>query len=218
MIMTFVKKRWFSIALVLIILVAMARKNVRFQVDDTAAPAARENLEKYTEDVAPKATARMNIVGDDDQKLVRMPNVDDATAVAFLKRFAQVAVAEQEKFGIPASVLLACAYVNSFAGQRTCATEANNYLATRCTADWGGPVANISGSCFRQYNTAWESIRDFNQVHSRKEWYVALKKGSKQNWKPWVKALAKHRVTDVENFEAEMAKIIREFQLEELDR
>jgi hypothetical protein len=33
-----------------------------------------------------------------------------------------------------------------------------------------------------------------------------------------VKALAKHRVTDVDNFEAEMAKIIREFQLEELDR
>ncbi|MBK9338193.1 MAG: glucosaminidase domain-containing protein [Lewinellaceae bacterium] len=217
MIVTFVKKRWFSIALVLIVLVAVARKNVRFQADDTAAPAAGKTLEKYTEDATPKATALMNIAGDGSQKPVRLPDVDDATTVAFLKRFASVAVTEQEKFGIPASVLLACAYLNSFAGQRTCATEANNYLATRCTADWGGPVVSISGACFRQYDTAWESIRDFNVYHSQKDWYTALKKSAKKDWKAWARGLAAHRVSDVEQFEAEMAEVIQAYRLFELD-
>jgi len=218
MLVQFVKKRWFTVALILIVLVAIGRKNVRFRANDTVAPAATESREKYTEDAAaPKSTALMHLVGDGGQTLVRLPDVADAAAVAFLKRFAQVAVAEQEKFGMPASVLLACGYVNSFAGQRACATEANNYLATRCSSDWGGLVASISGTCFRQYNTAWESIRDFNALHSQKAWYADLKKTAQTDWKRWVKGLAAHRVSDVENFEAEARKVIEAYRLYELD-
>ncbi len=216
MIQEFVKKRWFSLALVLLLLAAILRKNIRFQTDDVSKPPATETREKYTDVAsAPKATALLN-VGDHGAATVHFPGVDEAATVAFLKRFAQVAVTEQEKFGMPASVLLAAAYVNSFGGQRTCAVEANNYLATRCSADWSGPEMEVSGGCFQKYETAWESIRDFSAIHSRKEWYVALKRETK-DWKKWVKALAAHRATDVENAQAEMVRVIEEYRLFELD-
>ncbi len=159
----------------------------------------------------------MSLGADGASAPARMPAMDDVAAMAFLKRFREVARGEQQKFGMPASVLLACAYVNSFAGQRDCALQANNFLALRCTAEWSGPVATCSGACFRKYNTAWESIRDFNLYLSKRDWYVSLKKKAKPDWRTWVKALREHHVSDVENFEGEMAKVIQQYQLFELD-
>lgn len=221
MIWPFLKKRWFSAALVLIILAAIVRKNLRINVGDTAAPPVKkEQVEKYTRDIAAAPVAsQLGIVAEGPPAAVKMPAVEDAAAVAFLKRFGQVAVAEQKKFGMPASVLLASAYVNSFAGRRDCATQANNFLAVRCTAEWGGPVKTFSGACFRQYNTAWESIRDFNVHLSKRPWYEALKKSAKQDWRAWAKGLAKHpEVSDIDNFEQELSQVIRAYRLFELDQ
>ncbi|MFN0013494.1 MAG: glucosaminidase domain-containing protein [Saprospiraceae bacterium] len=213
MILEFVKKRWFTIALVVLALFAVVRKNTR-----TSSKNTDDRYEKYT-DTKPsrQSNTMLNVASSGASGTVRFPPTDEAQTIAFLKRFAQVAIAEQRKFGIPASVLLACAYVNSFAGQRACATEANNYLANHCTNDWAGPTLEASGSCFKKYETAWESIRDFNVTNSNKAWYTAAKNKARPNWKPWANAMAKSRVSDVENVEAEMICIIEEYRLFELD-
>lgn len=215
MLLDFIKKRWFTLALLLILFIAILRKNLRF---DPESPAAAPQ-EKYTNDKASsKGAALLNLGGDGNAQHFEVPVIDEATAVGFLKRFGHVAVAEQEKFGMPASVLLACAYVNSFAGKRDCALEANNYLAVHCSDEWNGPVVNSSRTCFRKYNTAWESIRDFNLSLQKNNWYAVLKKSAGRNWKPWVKGLASQRVSDVENFENEMLKVIQDYRLFELDQ
>jgi flagellum-specific peptidoglycan hydrolase FlgJ len=117
----FFKKRWFSVALVALLLVAVVRKNLRINVGDTASPAKKEQPEKYTaEPTIAQSTSMLSLGADGSSAAVRMPATDDATAMAFLKRFGQVAVSEQKKFGMPASVLLACTYLNSFAGRRAC--------------------------------------------------------------------------------------------------
>lgn len=214
----FLKKRWFSVALVALLLAAFARKNLRINVGDTAAPAKKEQPEKYTrEKPLAQGSSLLNLGAGETPGLAHLTEAGDATAMAFLKRFSQVAVAEQKKFGMPASVLLASAYVNSFAGRRDCTVEANNYLAIRCTADWGGPVVTCSGACYRQYNTPWESIRDFNVQLSKRGWYGALKKSAKNDWRAWLKTLAEKGASDVENFEREAEKVIRKYQLDELD-
>ena len=218
MLLDFIKKRWFTLALLLILFIAVLRKNLRCEMDPKA-PAVGQSKEKFTDEGASaKGAALLNLGGDGSAQKLRMPEIDETTAVAFLKRFGHVAVAEQEKFGMPASVLLACAYVNSFSGRRNCALEANNYLAIRCTEDWNGPTANYSGACFRQYNTAWESIRDFNNSLHQNNWYIKLKKSAGNDWKAWVKGLAKHEVSDVENFEAELKEVIQAYRLFELDQ
>ena len=218
MIWTFIKKRWFSVALAMLVLIALVRKNLRINVGDSAHPARKEQLEKYTDE--PSVAQNTSLLGlgtGGSAATHRLPEVAGATAIAFLKRFSDVAVAEQERFGMPASVLLACAFVNSFAGQRDCATSANNYLATHCTTDWGGEVATLSGTCFRRYETAWESIRDFNLQLSKHDWYQSLRQSAGQDWQDWVKGLSKQQVSDVENFEEELSSVIRQYRLFELD-
>lgn len=220
MIWDILKKRWFSIALILIVLIAIFRKNLRVNVRDTVAPAAKEQKEKYTEDAAAAAArgaSMLQLGAEGATAAVQLPDIDDATAMAFFTRFRQAAVAEQQKFGIPASVILANAYVNGFAGQRECATAANNFVALRCSADWGGPVTTISGVCFRKYNTAWESLRDFNQYLSRRDWYSNTRKTAGTDWRHWTKALAAHHLSDVDGYEAAMDSAIRRFSLAELD-
>ncbi|TNE50764.1 MAG: hypothetical protein EP344_17095 [Bacteroidetes bacterium] len=212
------KKHWFTIALLLIVLIAIARRNLRFETVETPALTEPANTEKYTDNrSASRGAALLQLAGDATNARVSMPVVDESTAVAFLQRFGRVAVAEQEKFGIPASVLLACAYVNSFAGQRACAVEANNYLALRCAASWDGPTAVCSGACFRKYNSAWESIRDFNFYLIRCDWYPGLKEKAGKDWRAWVKGLAANQMSDVEHAGAEMERVIEAYRLFELD-
>ncbi|MCK6694172.1 MAG: glucosaminidase domain-containing protein [Thermoanaerobaculia bacterium] len=214
----FLKKRWFSAALVVLLLLAFARKNLRINVGGSTAPAPKEQPEKYTREKSiAQGSSLLNLGADETSGSLRLSAPDDATAMAFLKRFSQVAVAEQKKFGMPASVLLACAYVNSFAGRRDCTVQANNYLAVRCSADWGGPVVTCAGACYRQYNTPWESIRDFNVQLSKREWYAHLKKSAKNNWRAWLKTLAEKGASDVVNFEGEAVKVIQKYRLDELD-
>lgn len=218
MIWDFFKKRWFSVALVLIVLLAIFRNNLRIATNKTPLPAAKEQPEKYTNDaVAARGASLLQLGTESAGSAVHLPETDDATSMAFLKRFAQVAVAEQKKFGIPASVILATACVNSFAGKRECATTANNFQALHCSAEWGGPVASVSGTCFRQYNTAWESIRDFNQYISQRNWFAALRRSAGSDWRPWLRAFAEHHVSDVDQFEVEAGKLIDRFRLAELD-
>ncbi|MBK8969216.1 MAG: glucosaminidase domain-containing protein [Lewinellaceae bacterium] len=215
----FIKKRWFTIALLLILLIAAVRKNLHVGGDDAAAPASNERPEIYTEEPASaKSASMLNLGGGEKAARVPLPDIDEATAVTFLQRFGKTMVAEQQKFGVPASVLLACAYVNSFSGRRGCAREANNYLAIPCTQDWDGPQTNFNGACFRQYNTAWESIRGFSLFLGQKPWFAALKKSAGQDWKAWAKGLAKHNVSDVQQFEAELVRVIEAYRLYELDQ
>ncbi|MBK6932489.1 MAG: glucosaminidase domain-containing protein [Saprospirales bacterium] len=218
MMLEFIKKRWFTLALLLIFGIALARKNLHFDIKQPKAPAIPEKQEKYTRETPASQSAALLHLGNDGAAApARLPEISDATAVAFLRRFSRVAVAEQQKFGIPASVMLASAYVNSFAGQRNCALEANNFQAVRCTAEWGGPVATLSGACFRKYETAWESIRDFNLYLQQRNWFNKLKKSAGADWRAWAKGLATHRASDVEDFEAELVKVIEAYRLFELD-
>ena len=48
----------------------------------------------------------------------------------FIKRFAHGAITEQKKYGIPASITMANALLNSWAGQAPWAKEGNNIFQT----------------------------------------------------------------------------------------
>lgn len=214
----YIKKRWFTLALLFILLIAIVRKNIHLPAGDAVAPEPKALQEKYTEETSPaKGAALLQLGSDGTVARTRLPEIEEAQAVVFLKRFGRVAVAEQEKFGVPASVLLACAYVNSFAGQRDCALQANNFLAVPCTASWTGPEVTLSGVCYRQYQTAWESIRDFSLFLQRHAWFKELKTSAGNDWEAWAKGLAKHRVSDVDQFEKEITGVIKAYRLFELD-
>lgn len=218
---TFFKTNWFWIALPLLVATAFIYKKRPFS-KPIPAPQKREQsaappAEKYTAAVAESSTAQLAIVPSNSRALRPLPTLDDATAMAFLRRFSNVAVGEHKKYGIPASALLACAYVNSFAGQRPTAQQANNYFVLPCSPAWQGRTASLDGHCYRRYERAWDSFRDFSLYLQSQDWVAEARSQCGADWRKWAAALAAHDISDVANFEAELRKAVEAYRLFELD-
>jgi len=209
----FIKTNWFAVALMLLLLVAIGRNNPRFRFWDTDKRTVAS--EKYTA-INPGSTAHLDLFGSSGAVMVDMPKIDDAIAVAFLKRFGNVALNEKKKFGIPPSILLACAYVNSHSGQRAPVQHANNYFALPC-AGWDGSVVTIDGQCFRRYDTAWASFRDFGLFMSAQPWFKDVRQQAGNDWQEWLKKLDGKGISDVSKCTGEMQTIIETYRLYELD-
>jgi flagellum-specific peptidoglycan hydrolase FlgJ len=215
MLLKIFKTNWFSIALVCIVLLAIVRKGVHINIGRGNAPATGEKVEKFTDNGSGQAAGTtMGLVPD----LNAHPAGMDANAGVFVKRFAQVAISEKKKFGIPASIILAAACVNSSAGQRAVCQKTNNFFALPCDASWEGATVSIDNHCYRRYETPWESFRDFSIHLSGQEWYGALRKSAGRDWQAWVNGIRVSDISDVPNCREEMTRMIRTFQLDDLDR
>lgn len=214
----FIKTNWFSIALVLLMLVAIARKNMPVNSGGAAKPAPAKqkeaNPEKYT---AAESHTLLGFTTESPGAAGQKPVIDKAAAVAFVRRFEKVAISERKKFGIPSSVILGCAYVNSYAGQRGPSARANNFFAVPCTSDWEGETTTIDGRCYRQYESAWASYRDFSIYLSGQEWFGSVRKNAGKDWQKWAKELAKHGISDVPGFDKALEQAIRTHRLYDLD-
>lgn len=219
MIVKFFKTNWFYIALSVLVIGAIMRKSIRADVPGKIPQEHAEKAEKYTakQSSPEEGVSLFGSITDGPRPMQHLPEIDAATAESFLRRFGKVTPGEQQKFGAPASVLLAAAYVNSFAGQRNMAGTANNYYALLCSSDWTGKTASFDGRCYRQYERPWDSFRDFSRQLAAQPWYAAGKKSAGRDWQAWVKLLDGKGLSDVENFGAEMGKVIRAYRLFELD-
>lgn len=218
--LTAFKTHWFWVALALIVLVAFVQKKI-LPPKPSPVPAKREQpappAEKYTAAVSEPPAAQMALVPSGGKQLRPLPVLDDAVAMAFLRRFSNVAVGEHKKYGVPASVVLACAYVNSFAGQRPTAQQANNFFALPCSPTWEGRTASLDGRCYRRYERAWDSFRDFSLYLHNKDWLPEARKTCGSDWRKWASTLAARDLSDVAGFEAELRKVIEAYRLFELD-
>ena len=81
---------------------------------------------------------------------------------AYIRTFRQVAIQEMERTGIPASIKLAQAILESNGGRSELATKAHNHFSIKCGSNWKGPTyelkdddyddaGNHINSCFRVY-------------------------------------------------------------------
>ena len=84
--------------------------------------------------------------------------------LAYIDQWKQTAVENQTDYGVPASIIMAQALLESAAGTSELAKNANNHFGIKCTNDWFGGVYyhddDRKGECFRRYNNAAESFKD----------------------------------------------------------
>ena len=143
-------------------------------------------------------------------------SVSEASMQAYINRFANVAINEQEKFGIPASIILGNALVNSFAGKRDMAIQGNNHFSIPCTADWKGDSGTYNDACYRHYENAWTSFRD-NSVFLSGARFGSLRKLGSTDYKSWATGLEKLGYSDLDNLEKRLLEVIDNYKLYQLD-
>ena len=114
------------------------------------------------------------------------------SGLAYIEQYKDIAIAEMEQYGIPASIKLAQALLESGNGNSTLAREANNHFGIKCTPDWRGRTTRHNddrrNECFRVYERVEDSFHDHSQFLLRNR-YAALFKLDKDDYKGWARGL-----------------------------
>jgi flagellum-specific peptidoglycan hydrolase FlgJ len=236
----FARENWFKLFLLLLALYVFFQKDLSFQIqfrspegpereDIPAQVQERGKREKMTDKTDSGKTASSGMqrdLLDMGPSLLRsskeaalreiLRGVDEETKLAYLKRFARVAVAEQKKFGAPASITLASALLHSSSGKAAWAAGGANQFALACFAEWPGESGVYEGRRLRHYESAWASFRD-HSLYLSKDIRDSLPFGQNADYRQWAKALSKAPYSREEDISAALIEIVETYRLYELD-
>lgn len=139
----------------------------------------------------------------------------------YIETYKDVAQSNMKKYGIPASIILGQAILESGAGTAPLSEQANNHFGIKCHKDWLGESIKYDddsiAECFRKYYNASDSFRDHALFLTKGSRYSALFKLNKTDYKAWAKGLkAAGYATDVQ-YPTKLIGIIERFQLYQYD-
>ncbi len=221
----FFKKHWFKLGLAVALLFFILKKDLTKMLNFSSEDGDKIEKQGNKLTITPNTKvddAPLSIIGaltgDGNNNAAEMPAVDETIKRAYLKRFAQVAVTERRKYGVPASLILANATRQSFAGQRVTTAKLNNHFALPLTHDWSGASATIGDKRWRQYENAWVSFRD-HSVFVTTGQFSELRQLSNKDYKGWAKGLERLGYpSGNENLANELIDIVEQYGLQELDK
>ena len=142
---------------------------------------------------------------------------------AYVKRFALVAKAEMEKYGIPASIILAQGLIETNAGESKLSVRNNNHFGMKCFSKKcrKGHCSNFTDDShkdfFRKYKSAWESYRAHSHLLNGKR-YKHLKKLGTKDYKGWAKGLRKAGYATDKRYAEKLINLIETLKLDKFDQ
>lgn len=142
--------------------------------------------------------------------------------LAYVQRFADIAKAEQGKFGIPASITLAQGLLESDAGESPLSAQANNHFGIKCFSRTcgRGHCRNFTDDThkdfFRVFPSAWESFRS-HSVLLQGSRYKGLKKLGSSNYVDWAHGLSKAGYATDKKYAQKLIHLIEDLELYQFD-
>jgi LysM repeat protein len=124
--------------------------------------------------------------------------------------------------GIPASIIMAQACLESDNGNSMLAVKANNHFGIKCHTTWDGEVIyhddDRAKECFRKYDTPEGSFFDHSDFLRYRDRYAGLFSLSATDYKGWAHGLKKAGYATNPVYAELLIKIIEENKLYELDK
>lgn len=147
----------------------------------------------------------------------------------YLQKHKDYAIREMLRSGIPASIILAHALIESGAGQNELAKAANNHFGTTCGKNWTGLTHSqlrynregiLESACFRVYPDAAASFRDFTRQFTAPDRigaYRMLFKLSTTDYLAWANGLELSGFVTNRAYAEKMVKAIEDYGLYRYD-
>ncbi len=143
----------------------------------------------------------------------------NATYLAYIDQWKSTAIQQQADYGIPATITMAQALLESAAGQSELAVNANNHFGIKCTSDWFGGVYyhddETEGECFRQYYDAAESFKDHSLFLQRSR-YASCFEIAIEDYEGWANRLRQCGYATDKLYAQKLIKIIEDYKLDSL--
>lgn len=143
------------------------------------------------------------------------------TYLRYIEQWKSVAVENQAEYGIPASIIMAQALLESGAGQSELAVNANNHFGIKCTNEWLGAVYyyddDAKDECFRQYANAAESFKD-HALFLQRPRYATCFEIVPEDYEGWAHRLKECGYATDANYAPKLIKIIEDYRLDTLGK
>jgi LysM repeat protein len=147
----------------------------------------------------------------------------------YIKKYSPIAVSEMTRTGIPASIKLAQALLESSNGQSELATKANNHFGVKCGGNWSGPAhyikdddtdenGQIIESCFRKYKDPKESYFDHSAFLINGNRYNGLFQLEATDYKGWARGLKEAGYATNPQYANLLMDLIERLNLTEFDK
>ncbi len=149
----------------------------------------------------------------------------------YIERYKDIAVREMVRAGIPASIKLAQAILESEAGKSDLARRANNHFGIKCNPEWDGKTfykkdddyddrGRLIESCFRVYKDPESSfiahsefLRDPKKIE-RYGWLFSL---DPADYKRWAKGLRSSGYATAVDYDKKLISLIERYELYKYD-
>ena len=140
---------------------------------------------------------------------------------AYIDQYYPLAVREMQRTGVPASITLAQALLESNAGQSPLATQANNHFGMKCHNDWSGERFykddDKANECFRAYPSVEDSYRAHSDFLRGRERYKSLFDLDPADYKEWARGLRSAGYATDPGYADKLITLIEDFQLYRYD-
>ena len=142
--------------------------------------------------------------------------------LSYVQKYAAIAQAEKDKFGIPASIILAQGLLESNVGESRLTQRNQNHFGIKCFSRHckTGHCSNFTDDThkdfFRKYKSAWESFREHSQFLQQSR-YAKLKKLSHRDYRNWAFGLKSCGYATDPRYAQKLVAIIEGLQLNRFD-
>ena len=141
--------------------------------------------------------------------------------LAYIRKYAPIAVHEMHQYKIPASITLAQGILESGKGKSQLALKSNNHFGIKCHTKWTGERVyhddDEKGECFRKYKFVATSYNDHSLFLSQRGRYAFLFDYNIKNYKKWAYGLRKAGYATDRKYPSKLLKIIEDYHLYEFD-
>jgi len=139
----------------------------------------------------------------------------------YIQLYKDIAIAEMNRSGIPASIALAQGMLESDNGNSTLAKKANNHFGIKCH-EWDGEAIyhddDNNNECFRKYDSPQESFKDHTDFLVNGSRYVFLFYLDQTDYKGWARGLEKAGYATDRTYANDLIRIIEENELYAYDK
>jgi hypothetical protein len=139
----------------------------------------------------------------------------------YIQKYQLLAISEMNRSGIPASIKMAQACLESANGNSVLAKKSNNHFGIKCKSNWtGGKVYHDDdekNECFRKYNSVEDSFIDHTNFLMSNQRYAFLFQLEPTDYVGWANGLRKAGYATNPQYAKLLIDIIEQNQLWRLD-
>lgn len=156
-----------------------------------------------------------------DEEQSKIANHVKLTRQEYINKWCSHAINNREVYGIPASITLGQAILESGYGNSDLSILTNNHFNIKCKSDWTGDRRiwrdDVPDDCFRVYESVADSYIDHGEYLNSRPWYDPLFAYELTDYKSWAKGLKEAGYATDPSYAQNLIRVIEDTHIYLLD-